>query len=442
MPIEATANLGSVRRPLIACGRVARVLSTALVLVAALSAAVAVLPEDTQLPLGLDHVVSLGSAEAKTRSQINQDLSQKQAQLDRARAEIQKAEATRKGALEDIAVLDARIDSLEAQMAAVTARRDRAVADLDATREELSRLGDRLAETRTRLAKTEEDLGTAQSSLDQRAVNIYKSGGIGYLEVLVNSARLSDLVTRLDFLSFVVQEDERILSQVKGLRARVDAERRDLEAQQARIAEVEQQQAEQTSRLEQIVAEQESKLGQVEAARAVKRGVVQKAETDKESWEKQEAALKAESDRLRDDLRALTSSVKQTVRGTGEYVWPVQGRVSSPFGYRIHPIFKVRKMHTGIDLSASFGTSIHAADSGVVIQAGWRGGYGKTVVVSHGSGLTTLYAHQSTILVSVGEAVSQGDVIGKVGSTGYSTGPHLHFEVRLNGSPLDPMGYL
>lgn len=442
MPIGAAANIGFVHRPLTACGRVARVISAVLVLVAALSAALAVLPEGAQLPLGLDHVAPLGSAEAKTKSQINEDLSEKQAQLDRARGEIQKAEAARKGALEDISVLDARIDSLEAQMAAVTAQRDRAVADLDATREELSRLGGRLAETQTRLAKTEEDLGTAQSSLDRRAVNIYKSGGIGYLEVLVNSARLSDLITRLDFLSFVVQEDERILSQVKSLRARVDAERRDLEAQQTRIADLEERQAEQTSRLEQIVAEQESKLGQVEAARAVKRGVVQKAETDKASWEKQEAALEAESDRLRDDLRTLTSGVKQTVRGTGEYVWPVQGRVSSPFGYRIHPIFKVRKMHTGVDLSASFGTSIRAADSGVVIQAGWRGGYGKTVVVSHGSGLTTLYAHQSTILVSVGEAVSQGDVIGKVGSTGYSTGPHLHFEVRLNGNPVNPMGYL
>lgn len=409
---------------------------------AALGAAVAVLPVGTRLPLGIEGMVAPGSAEAKTKSQINEDLSQKQAQLDRARVEIQKAESARTAALEDIAVLDGRIESLEAQLAAVTDQRDRAAAELDATREELSRLGELLVETRTRLAKTEEDLGTAQSSLDRRAVNIYKSGGIGYLEVLFNTARLSDLITRLDFLSFVVQEDERILSQVKGLRARVDAERLDLEAQQIRISEVEARQAEQTLGLEQIVAEQESKLGQVEAARAAKRGVVEKAETDKASWEKQEAALEAESDRLRNDLRALTSSVTQTVRGTGEYVWPVQGRVSSPFGYRIHPIFNVRKMHTGIDLSASFGTSIRAADSGVVIQAGWRGGYGKTVVVSHGSGLTTLYAHQSTILASVGEAVSQGDVIGKVGSTGYSTGPHLHFEVRLNGSPVDPMGYL
>ncbi|MHB9149395.1 MAG: murein hydrolase activator EnvC family protein [Thermoleophilia bacterium] len=418
-------------------------MSAVLVLAVALSVAAAVTPGG--LPpssLTLDRVVSLGSAEAKTKSQINQDLTRNAEELEKAQAEIQKAEAVREGALEDITVLDGRIDVLDSELAGITAERDQAAADLEATREELTRLGARLVETRARLAKAEEDLRKAQSALDQRVVNVYKSGGIGYIEVLLDAARLSDLITRLDFLSFIVRGDERILRQVRDLRAQVDAERLDLESQRTRMSEVEGWQTDQTARLEALVAQQASKLDQVETARRDKQRVVEKAETDKASWEKQEAALEAESNRLRDDLRALTSTVKQTVRGTGEYIWPVQGRVSSPFGYRVHPIFKVRKMHTGIDLSATSGTPIRAADSGVVIQAGWRGGYGKAVVISHGGGLTTLYAHQSTILVSVGEAVDQGDVIGKVGSTGYSTGPHLHFEVRLNGSPVDPMGYL
>lgn len=381
-------------------------------------------------------------AEAKTKTQLNQELDQTQEELARAREEIRKAEAARRGALDDIAVLDQRIGSLESELEQVSSQRDQAAAELDATREELSRLGAQLDDTRARLAQAERDLATAQDSLDRRAVNMYKSGGVTYLEVLLDTTRLSDLITRLDFLSFIVQQDARILREVKDLRAEVDAQRLDLEAQEAAAAQTERRQAEQTARLESLVSEQESKLSQVEEARGAKRAVVAKAETDMAAWEKQEAALEAESESLAAEIRSLSEGSGGAVTGTGQFVRPVDGRVSSAFGWRIHPIFKVKKMHTGVDMSASMGTPIRAADSGTVIQAGWRGGYGQTVVISHGGGLATLYAHQSQILVSVGDAVARGDTIGKVGSTGYSTGPHLHFEVRVNGSPVDPMGYL
>ncbi len=381
-------------------------------------------------------------AEAKSKTQINQELDKNQEGLAQAREAIRKAEAARKGALDDIAVLDQRIDGLESDLAQVSAQRDQAADELDATREELSRLGGLLVETRARLAQAERDLQKAQASLEQRAVNMYKSGGVTYLEVLLDTHRLTDLITRLDFLSFVVEQDSRILRQVKDLRAEVDAQRLDLESQKTVTAQVERRQAEQADALASLVAEQESKLSQVEKARGDKRAVVAKAESDKDAYEKQEAALEAESTSLANELRSLTQGSQPTVRGTGQFIRPVDGRVSSPFGYRIHPIFKVRKMHTGLDMSASMGTPIRAADSGTVIQAGWRGGYGKTVVISHGDGLATLYAHQSKILVSVGDTVSRGDIIGEVGSTGYSTGPHLHFEVRVNGTPVDPMGYL
>jgi murein DD-endopeptidase MepM/ murein hydrolase activator NlpD len=120
----------------------------------------------------------------------------------------------------------------------------------------------------------------------------------------------------------------------------------------------------------------------------------------------------------------------------------VNATITSGFGYRIHPIFHLRRLHTGVDFDCNLGDPIRAAAPGTVIEAGWRGGYGKCVIIDHGGGIATLYAHQSTILVSIGQEVARGQVIGKVGSTGYSTGPHLHFEVRVNGSPVDPMGYL
>jgi murein DD-endopeptidase MepM/ murein hydrolase activator NlpD len=128
----------------------------------------------------------------------------------------------------------------------------------------------------------------------------------------------------------------------------------------------------------------------------------------------------------------------------GVMKWPTPGytRVSSPYGMRIHPIYKVKKMHTGIDIDAPSGAKIVAANSGKVILAGWNGGYGNCVIIDHGGGLATLYAHQSKILVSVGDKVQKGDTVGKVGSTGLSTGPHLHFEVRKNGSTTNPIPYV
>ena len=135
-------------------------------------------------------------------------------------------------------------------------------------------------------------------------------------------------------------------------------------------------------------------------------------------------------------------AAKPAKAGGGVLSWPVVGEVTSGFGYRVHPIFNVRRMHTGVDIDADMGAPIKASDAGVVVSAGWQGGYGKCIVITHGGGLATLYGHASELLVAAGDTVKRGEVIGKVGSTGYSTGPHLHFEVRVNGSPVDPLGYL
>ena len=169
------------------------------------------------------------------------------------------------------------------------------------------------------------------------------------------------------------------------------------------------------------------------------------------SWSRQEDELSAESARIADQIKAAQAAANQPRQGAssgsgngggGDLYRPVPGAITSAFGYRIHPIFHVRKMHTGVDMHAGMGTPIHAAEGGTVISAGWRGGYGKCVVISHGGNLATLYGHLSAIQVSVGERVGRGEVIGKVGSTGYSTGPHLHFEVRVGGSPVNPANYL
>jgi murein DD-endopeptidase MepM/ murein hydrolase activator NlpD len=147
-------------------------------------------------------------------------------------------------------------------------------------------------------------------------------------------------------------------------------------------------------------------------------------------------ALQAASAALTNRIRAAQGQSSSTVPSSAGLIWPVSGPVTSPFGWRWG------RMHEGIDIGVSYGTPIHAAASGTVIYCGWESGYGNLTVLDHGGNLATAYGHQSSIAVSCGQLVNQGDVIGNVGSTGHSTGPHLHFEVRVNGSPVDPMGYL
>jgi murein DD-endopeptidase MepM/ murein hydrolase activator NlpD len=406
-----------------------------------------------------------GVAHARTRSQLQRELEDKRSSLQKAREGIKQAEATKKAALGDIADLDKKIDALEQELERVERERDRAAAELAETRKELERLKAAIEQKRAQLAKAEEDLAAQQVRLNARAASIYKGGEIGYIEAILSTERLVDLVNRLDLLTMLMKQDEEVLSQIKRLKQKVTADKAALHEEENRLSEVETKQVTQTKALNALVAERAGKLDSLADARGAKQAVVKKAEQDKTSWEQQEDQLLNESNSIEAELRRLATAKPKTgsssgsssggsgsgsgggdagtvTKGSGQMAWPLNARLSSPFGYRIHPIFKTRKMHTGIDLAAPSGTPIRAADGGTIVFAGWRGGYGKTVIVQHGNGLATLYAHLSSIKVGSGQSVGKGDVVGLVGSTGYSTGPHLHFEVRKNGSPVNPLSYL
>ncbi len=412
--------------------KVVGAVATAFLAVVLLATSLAMLPSGS---------LAVDTARAATVGELNQKLEDTQVQLQKLRAKIAKSEVARKAALGDIAALDENIDDLETQVRVATSAWNSASERLAALRDELDKTTKELNRTRAELSRTETDLQTQQKVFEDRLAGVYKSGGrIAYMAAFLQPGSITQMVDRIDLLSAIVDQDNSILSQIKDLKASIVAQKEALELQRVRAAAVEQQQARVTEDLQVKADERQSALDELESARKAKQKVVDTAEKNEAAWNKQEDQLLAESDRIGDLLRA--ASVGTPKAGKGTLYRPVSGAITSAFGYRMHPIFNVRKMHTGVDMHAGMGESIHAAAAGTVIQAGWRGGYGKCVVIDHGGGLATLYAHQSEILVDVGRKVKRGEVIGKVGSTGYSTGPHLHFEVRVNGSPVDPLDYL
>lgn len=383
-------------------------------------------------------------ARAASSGELSEKLSNVRSELDEIRANLAKAENARKAAQGDIAALDKSIAAAEAELELAEAAYNEAADKLAALQEELDQVTVSLAQKQFELAETEFDLQGQQEVYNERVVDVYKSGGtIAYLDVVLDSHSFSEMVSRVDLLSSIVGQDNSILEQIQALKGRVEEQRTALEKERARVAVLEKDQAAITDELQRAAGKRQAAVDELEAARAAKAKVLAAAQKEVAAWNAQEDDLLAESDRIAELLREAKEAEARAVRaGKGALSWPVSGEVTSGFGYRIHPIFNVRKMHTGIDIDGDTGDPIAAAAAGTVVSAGWRGGYGKCIVISHGGGLATLYGHASAILVSAGEKVDRGQVIGKVGSTGYSTGPHLHFEVRVNGTPVDPLGYL
>jgi murein DD-endopeptidase MepM/ murein hydrolase activator NlpD len=382
------------------------------------------------------------AVQAASTSDLKDKLGNVRSELDAIRENIEKAANARKAAQGDIAALDRSITQAEEQVEAAKAAHEAAAGRLAEIQEQHAQVTADLAQKRQELAQTESDLRAQQEVFDDRIVNVYKSGGgIAYLEALFESDSLAEVVGRVGLLTDIVRQDNTILGQIKTLKARVEEQRLALEQQQARVAALERDQTVVTAELQAASEQSRAALGELGSARAAKKKVLAAAEKDLAAWKKQQKEMLAESERITELLRAA-SAAKPVKAGSGVLSRPVGGEVTSGFGYRVHPIFNVRRMHTGIDIDADMGDPIKAASKGTVVSAGWRGGYGKCVVISHGGGLATLYGHMSEISVSAGDKVKKGEVIGKVGSTGYSTGPHLHFEVRVNGDPVDPLGYL
>jgi murein DD-endopeptidase MepM/ murein hydrolase activator NlpD len=388
--------------------------------------------------LGLASVAALAPAASATTTQDRLDLARQK--LVHARAQIAAAKAKESKLNVQVGAYDARLNAIGGDLAVLQTKLAAVEDKLAKTKAELTRLRGRLRAKKRELHHAEAELAWQRKVFVKRVVESYKTGDVDYIDVLLGSADWEDLVTRFRLVRQLVGNDNLLVTQLDAARRKVARQKASLAkttaAKAAAEAELSDRQAELATLKAQVVAKQQTVLV---ARQAKERTLAQVVQTRK-GYEQQEQELLAESRQLQAIIAGNSGS--GTVHGTGRLVWPVSGPVVSGFGWRIHPIFHTRKFHTGIDIGAGYGTPIHAADSGTVIYAAAMSGYGNVIVIDHGGGLSTLYAHQSGFAVGTGAGVSRGQVIGYVGMTGYTTGPHLHFEVRVGGSPVDPMGYL
>jgi murein DD-endopeptidase MepM/ murein hydrolase activator NlpD len=331
-----------------------------------------------------------------------------------------------------------RIDVLEGDINVLQARQVRIETDLANKRAELARVQDELRRERIRLARLRERLAEARAALSDRLVELYKADEPDVVTVILESDGFADLLERAEFMQRVSQQDARIIDRVREAKEQAVAAEKRLDALEERLRKVAAEVARRAAEVDAIKDRLVDRQQEIQGARAVKtralattRAERQNLEGDLRALEKEQAAVLA---RLQSAQGGGSAGPIQ--QGSGSLIWPVNGPVVSPFGMRWG------RLHAGVDIAVPAGTPIRAADSGRVVLLGWTGGYGNYTCIAHGASLSTCYAHQSSYATSMGASVSKGQVIGYVGCTGHCFGDHLHFETRVNGSPVDPMGYL
>ena len=361
-------------------------------------------------------------------------------QLGRLRGQAADAERQAGVLTEQLSAVAGRVRELRAGVDAQQARLAVLEGQLSSARARLTTLDRTIAAQTARLKRLRGEYRVALARLERRVRELYMTDGPDVLSFVVGTSSFTDILDNLELLGRIGRQDERIAAQVKASRDGVaDARRRTgrARAEAARVeATVSSATAEQRGVVTRLVASRDALV----AAQSEKSTALASINEDRDSTlqeiqalEQQSAALAA---RIREAQQQAATPVIVPPSGNGLLAWPVSGPVTSGFGARWG------RMHEGIDIAVPVGTAVRAAAAGTVIYAGWMGGYGNLVVVDHGNGLSTAYAHNTSFAVSVGQSVAAGEVVSYSGSTGNSTGPHVHFEVRVNGSAVDPLGYL
>ena len=377
--------------------------------------------------------------EAKTLKQLKserQSLSQKTQQAKNALAAAQKQKAG----------MQQEIDALDKVVAAASE-------ELNKSREDLEDVSNRLEESQAALEKATAEREQQFEVFGERIKFFYEKGDTGYLDIVLESKSISDMLARMQYVEDIMQYDNKLLDNLKEAEQTI----------KVKTAEI----AEEKAEVEELVKENEAKQQELNKALDEKKAKLQAYESDEKKYQEMIASNEKASqnvERLINQAAAEAaksakssksssggskgSSGGGTVYTGGKLNWPVPAKaassssLSSGFVNRVSPITGRREHHTGYDIPAPYGSAIVAAESGTVIYSGWMSGYGNTIMISPGGGLVTLYGHNSSLVVSKGQTVSRGQTVAKCGSTGWSTGNHCHFEVRVNGGAVSPASYL
>ena len=306
---------------------------------------------------------------------------------------------------------------------------------LSQTQKKLKNTKQELTTLRTQLNKLGSNLQTRQKILNQRIVVIYKHGFQSYLEILFNARNFGEFINRVETLSYFINNDLRLIDEIQSTKLEI----------KSRHSSIESKRRQEEHHFKEI------EVLQKQAAREQRKMSVKVVRTKQELTKIQQDRVRLEKalEEYEQTSREIEAAIRQDERkgsgdalGTGHMIWPARGRLSSGFGWRYHPVLRKKKFHNGQDIAMPTGTPLMAADSGVVLVSGWKGGYGYFVAIDHGNGISTCYGHNSRLLVKVGDKVMKGQPIALSGNTGLSTGPHVHFEVRRNGTPINPIPFL
>ncbi len=360
--------------------------------------------------MGCCGLLSISGVQAQSAKQRS-STSSLDRQIEKKRQLIKELSKQEDQLSDEIKGMDGRIEIKESEVRAIEKQ-------LSLTQTSLNKMEDE----RIRI---EQSLGSYRNALAGRMRSVYMMGDMTYLDLLFSAGNFSDFVDRIFYVQTICGRDESLIELTQ--------------TDQAALAEKITQINTQVAEIERIRTAQRVQLGELTVLKRGKNEDLETIASNKKLAERQEREMVEQSKAIEQSYRGIIRSGKGYSRKwSGKFSAPCPGPIMSPFGTRVHPISRVRKMHTGVDIGAGYGVSVKAAGTGKVIQTGWFGGYGNCVIIDHGGGRSTLYGHLSRITCSSGSDIKQGVEVGKVGSTGYSTGPHLHFEVRINGTPVNP----